>query len=196
MSKGNFTRALIIEKAAELFNSLGFAGVSVSDLMAATGLKKGGIYNHFKSKEEIRIEAFQHMISDVRAEVIKAIANKTTAKEQLAGILEFFRNYALNPIIKGGCPLLNAMVDADNANPEFQKSVNKAVDSLIWDIAEIVETGIEKKEFKSTVDPLKASVFIISAIEGGVAISRNYTDGQHMNIVIDHLHKYLKSLLV
>ena len=196
MSRGNFTRALIIEKAAELFNSLGFAGVSVSDLMAATGLKKGGIYNHFKSKEEIRIEAFQHMISDLRAGVIQAIGNKTTAREQLAAVLEFFRNYALNPIIKGGCPLLNAMVDADNSDPGFQKSVNKAVDRLIWDIAEIVETGVENGEFKSNVDPLETSVFIISTIEGGVAISRNYTDGQHMNIVIDHLHKYIKSLLV
>jgi AcrR family transcriptional regulator len=196
MNRGSLTRERIIEKAAELFNSLGFAGVSLSDLMNATGLKKGGIYNHFKSKEEIRIQAFQHMISDVRAEVLAAIQDKTTAKDQLIGIIEFFRNYALNPVIKGGCPLLNAMVDADNTDSDFQKSVNLAVDGLIREIAEIVRTGIENGEFRQGVDPQKTSVVILSSIEGGVAISRNYTQDQHMNIVTDHLIEYVNGLAV
>jgi TetR/AcrR family transcriptional repressor of nem operon len=194
MGKGKFTKEMIIEKAAELFNCMGFAGVSLSDLMKATGLKKGGIYNHFKNKEEIRIQAFEHMIRNVQVEVLEAIQSKTTAKGQLDGIIEFFRNSALNPIIKGGCPLLNAMVDADNTDPGFQQSVNKAVDGLIRDISQIIRTGIENGEFKPTVDPLKTSVVILSTIEGGVAISRNYTQDQHMNIVIDHLLEYIDTL--
>jgi AcrR family transcriptional regulator len=194
MRKGSFTREMIIEKAAELFNCLGFAGVSLSDLMKATGLKKGGIYNHFKNKEEIRIKAFGHMIRGVRAQVWEAIRNKATARGQLVGMIEFFRDYALNPTIKGGCPLLNAMVDADNADPGFQKSVNKAVDGLIRDISQIIRTGIENGEFKSTIDPMKTSVVILSTIEGGVAISRNYTQDQHMNIVIDHLLEYVDKI--
>lgn len=194
MGKGNFTKEMIIEKAAVLFNSLGFAGASLSDLMKATGLKKGGIYNHFKNKEEIRIKAFGHMISNVRSEVMKSIQNKRTARAQLDGIVEFFRNYAMNPVIKGGCPLLNAMVDADNTDPAFQKSVNKAVDQLIRDIAQIVKAGIANGEFRSGVDPMKTSVVILSSIEGGVAISRNYTRDRHMNIVIDYLHEYIGTL--
>ena len=194
MGKGKLTKNMIIEKAAELFNCLGFAGVSLSDLMKATGLKKGGIYNHFKNKEEIRVRAFEHMIRNVQVEVLEAIQSKTTAKGQLYGIVAFFRNSALNPVIKGGCPLLNAMVDADNADPGFQRSVNKVVDGLIRDISRIIRTGIENGEFRSTVDPLKTSVVILSTIEGGVAISRNYTQDQHMNIVIDHLLEYIDTI--
>lgn len=40
MKKGDFTKELIITKAAELFNKLGFAGASLLDLMKATGFSR------------------------------------------------------------------------------------------------------------------------------------------------------------
>ena len=49
MNKGEETRSLIIEKSAELFNTLGYNGCSLNEIMEATQLKKGGIYNHFKN---------------------------------------------------------------------------------------------------------------------------------------------------
>ena len=42
MSKGDQTREFILERAVELFNVQGYSGVSLSDVMQATGLQKGG----------------------------------------------------------------------------------------------------------------------------------------------------------
>ncbi|MEL6164803.1 MAG: TetR/AcrR family transcriptional regulator, partial [Cyanobacteria bacterium J06628_3] len=44
MSKGEETKERILHKAAALFNTRGYAGASISDIMQVTGLKKGGIY--------------------------------------------------------------------------------------------------------------------------------------------------------
>ena len=60
MTKGQQTRRGIIEKAAPLFNQKGYEGTSLSDLMDATGLQKGGIYRHFDSKEELAAAAFDY----------------------------------------------------------------------------------------------------------------------------------------
>ena len=60
MPKGKETRARIIAEAASLFNQRGFEGGSLSQLMEATGLEKGGIYRHFSSKEELAAEAFDY----------------------------------------------------------------------------------------------------------------------------------------
>ena len=38
----------------EVFNRQGFVGASLRNLIEATGLEKGGIYNHFGSKEQLR----------------------------------------------------------------------------------------------------------------------------------------------
>jgi len=43
MSKGQLTRENIVAQAAALFNTRGFAGSSLAELMQITGLKKGGI---------------------------------------------------------------------------------------------------------------------------------------------------------
>ena len=60
MSKAEITRQKIIKEAANIFNQNGYAGSSISDVMKATGLKKGGIYNHFASKDELAIAAFDY----------------------------------------------------------------------------------------------------------------------------------------
>ncbi|HEY4371298.1 MAG TPA: TetR/AcrR family transcriptional regulator [Burkholderiales bacterium] len=43
----------ILEEAAILFRERGFSGVSVSEIMKATGLTHGAFYNHFDSKEDL-----------------------------------------------------------------------------------------------------------------------------------------------
>ena len=60
MTKGELTRRKIIEAAAPIFNRYGYEGSSLNALMEATGLKKGGIYRHFASKEELAAEAFDY----------------------------------------------------------------------------------------------------------------------------------------
>jgi TetR/AcrR family transcriptional repressor of nem operon len=58
VSKGDETRERIIARAAPLFNQRGYAGAAMSDIMAATGLEKGGIYRHFGSKESLAHPSF------------------------------------------------------------------------------------------------------------------------------------------
>ena len=63
MSKGEETRERIVAQAAVLFNQRGVEGTSISDLMEATGLEKGGIYRHFP-KEAVAVERL-HMGNSV-----------------------------------------------------------------------------------------------------------------------------------
>src|SRR5215472_10592330 len=67
MTKGEMTRQKILEQAAPLFNRLGYAGCSMQDIMAATGLEKGGLYRHFSSKEELAEAVFRYSITQVSA---------------------------------------------------------------------------------------------------------------------------------
>ena len=45
--------ARILEQASILFRERGFSGVSLSEIMKATGLTHGAFYNHFESKEDL-----------------------------------------------------------------------------------------------------------------------------------------------
>jgi len=61
-TKGQDTRQDIVEKALQLFSVKGYHNTSVNDLLAATGLTKGGLYGHFGSKEEIWNAAYDRAV--------------------------------------------------------------------------------------------------------------------------------------
>lgn len=47
------TRARILHGAAESFAEHGFAGATIADIMARSGVTKGALYFHFDTKEEV-----------------------------------------------------------------------------------------------------------------------------------------------
>lgn len=53
-------RRQILDKASGLFRQHGFTGVSVSDVMKASGLTHGAFYSHFKSKDELIDRSLEH----------------------------------------------------------------------------------------------------------------------------------------
>jgi AcrR family transcriptional regulator len=47
------TRTAILDAAAEVIEQRGFAGASLSDILARAGVTKGALYFHFSSKDEL-----------------------------------------------------------------------------------------------------------------------------------------------
>ena len=43
----------IVAEALRQFSTKGFLNTSTMDIIAAVGTSKGGLYNHFKSKEQL-----------------------------------------------------------------------------------------------------------------------------------------------
>lgn len=60
------TRARILEVAAELFATKGYAGTSVRDISEALGVTKAALYYHFASKEEILTEMLAFPLGRIR----------------------------------------------------------------------------------------------------------------------------------
>jgi TetR/AcrR family transcriptional regulator, transcriptional repressor for nem operon len=53
--RGTETRRRILEVAAEAFSDRGYAGTSLSDVLKASGVTKGGFYFHFPSKSLVSL---------------------------------------------------------------------------------------------------------------------------------------------
>lgn len=51
--RSELTRCSILRGAAEVFDRYGYAGATLSDVIARSGVTKGALYFHFTSKEEI-----------------------------------------------------------------------------------------------------------------------------------------------
>lgn len=190
MSKGEATRLKIVEEAAKLFNQHGFEGGSMSALMEATGLEKGGIYRHFKTKEELAAEAFDfawQAAMDLRMRDLDAVPNSVDQLKRFAD--NFVERRSPVP---GGCPLLNTAIDADNGNPILRERARKALDQWRDRLSEIVVAGLKRKEIKSRIDAKKLATFLISSLEGALMVSRLEGSREALDQAKSHLSSYLE----
>lgn len=193
MSKGEETKAKILQQAAELFNQQGYAGSSISDIMRVTGLQKGGIYNHFQSKDELALQAFDYAIACVSKHYRAALRNQRHAIGRLQAIIGVFSNFADHPPIRGGCPLLNTAVESDDTHPALRERTQQAMNSWLHLIRRIIETGIEKGEIRSDVNADEFATIITATLEGAIMMSKLYGDSIYMQRAVNHLNQYIDS---
>jgi TetR/AcrR family transcriptional regulator, transcriptional repressor for nem operon len=195
MSKAEQTKEHIIKQAAELFNQKGYSGSSISDIMKATGLQKGGIYNHFKSKDELAIEAFDYAYRLTSQRVWEAVKKQTNAIARLQALVSVYLEYLDNPPISGGCPILNTAIESDDTHPALRDRVRGAVDGWRSLICRIIKKGIAKGEIQSSLEPDVIATVIISTVEGAVMMSKLYQDRIYLERAIAHLHDYIQKCL-
>ncbi|MFV5691218.1 TetR/AcrR family transcriptional regulator [Flavobacterium sp. LT1R49] len=196
MSKAEQTRQLIIEKTASLFNKNGYAGTSLSDITAATGLTKGSIYGNFKNKEEVVIAVFKHSSEELSKKVDEVISVENKAYRQLIAFIDFYRNNWFSIFEKGGCPLLNSATEADDAMPFMKTTVQLSFMHWANKVAKIIELGIEKKEFNKEINPKDYANTFIMLIEGGILLSKMANKPDNLYLALDRIVKIINEEIV
>lgn len=194
MRKGERTKKMIIEKTSKLLNTQGYLATSISDVMKETGLEKGGIYNHFKSKTELSLHAFHYAIEEMRKNFRETLADKSSSTERLDAILDTFYHLANGRPLPGGCPIMNAAIESDDAHPDLRAEVQKAMTHLYEMVHATFQSGIQKCEFSSTTDSDSAATIFISTIEGALMMTKLYDDPVYINRAIRFLKGQISSI--
>lgn len=194
MNKGQATRQRIVAEAAALFNRQGYANTSISDLMAATGLRKGGLYNHFSSKDDLFLAAFDYAVEQVTREYRQALRQERQALKRMDAIFQIYQRLVDAPLLPGGCPVLNAAIESDDTHPQLRSRVQQVM--TLWQslIAQILRKGVERGELQPHIDIDAIVTILIATLEGAIMMSKLYDDGEYIERAIAHLRQYLASL--
>lgn len=195
MEKGETTKFDIIQKAAPIFNHQGYAGASIADVMKATGLQKGGIYNHFNSKEQLALETFNYSVRLVRQHYVEALKGHDSAPNQLIAFMTIFQQFFDTPPIPGGCPLLNSAIEADDAFPGLREQASREMKHWHSWIVRIIQGGIKRGELKSSIDAKATATLFIACLEGGLMLSKLHYDPIYLQQAIAYLQAHIASNL-
>ncbi len=194
MKKGERTRRRIVERSAPVFNTKGYAGASMSDLVLVTGLEKGGIYNHFGSKEQLALEAFDYAAGIMREHFGEALEVEGGALERLFAVVDVFCAVAEDPSVSGGCPVLNTDVESDDAHPALKERVAETMSGWLRLVGREVKEGVKSGELSPRADPKAVASVVVATLEGAVVLSRLHDDPAHMERAVEHLKDHLRSL--
>ena len=196
LSKADRTRQFIIETTAEIFNKKGYAGTALSDLTQATGLTKGSIYGNFENKEEVALACFDYNLAKINRAVQQRMQQVSSFHDKLSVYAQFYHSFTQASFPKGGCPILNTAIEADDTNNLLKDKASKAV--LTWkkNIVNLIQSGIAAGEFKEEAAPEQTALSIIALIEGGLMIARVTNNPSSLDKVLKTVELLITQLKV
>lgn len=154
----------ILTQAARLFREKGYDGVSVGEIMQATGLTHGPFYNHFASKEALMAESTLHGSERSRVALDAAMASPETMRQ-------YVRDYvsAGHRDVPGNGCLLAALAGDARKQPAVRPAFTFHLKAIIGKLA-------THFPWKKKSQPRQDAIVMLSAMVGAVALARAVDD--------------------
>ena len=157
----------ILAEATRLFKERGFDGVSVSEIMKATGLTHGPFYNHFDSKEALMAECIAHS-----GDAALAYLDETGKTPE--GMRAYVRSY-LSPEHRDsradGC--LVAAFAAHAGQPGSEKAIGAPLTAYF---KVLIDRFASKFPWRSKKNARGDAIRILASMYGGVVLARAMDD--------------------
>lgn len=187
MSKAEQTRQFIIEKTAPIFNKKGYFATSLSDITTATGLTKGSIYGNFKDKDDLATHVYTYQSRKISEAVNQQITQQKTSLKKLLSFFDFYKDNFKNIAASGGCPMMNAAVEADDSLSFLTPKVRRSFDLWRQRLILILEEGVASGEFKPHISAENYAITFMAMVEGGILLSKISGRGKDLAIVLDKM---------
>lgn len=115
-----FDEVEVLDAAMDVFWRQGYDGTSMADLLAATGLHKGSLYQAFGDKHALFVRALRHYTEYLRAEMDRSMQNADSALEGLRrGLYKGIDLCCVGPTDNPGCLALNTLAEKGTTDPEI-----------------------------------------------------------------------------
>ena len=129
---GRETRRNVIEKSLQIFSVKGYYNASIGDIMAATGLTKGGLYAHFGSKEALWNAAYERAVEIWRGIVFKGVRKVSDPLDRIAKTIENdLRDYCCGEVFEGGCFFFNSLVELSGQSPAMSGEDRRGIHAVL-----------------------------------------------------------------
>lgn len=154
----------IVETAAVLMNRGGYVQTSVSELLAATGLEKGGLYHHFGSKEELALAAFDHAHGLLLKRMADALEPDTPPRAHVLAGVDAALDQACGG--DGGCPMIRLALDAGERHPALRARAAEAMQGF-----RDMTRALLRADPPPGADPDALGDVIVALVEGGIVVA-------------------------
>lgn len=190
-SKAERTKQFIIETTAPIFNTKGYVGTSLNDIISATGLTKGSIYGNFENKDEVALAAFDYNFECIIRYYKEKMGEHPAIINKLFVYPTTYRNFTKLSFLKDGCPIVNTSTEADDTHPMLKEKAANAL--LYWrnSLERLINTGIERNEIKADLNVSNFVSVFIAIIQGGVIQTKLTDNTSHLNASMDYIEKMI-----
>ena len=173
------THAKILKVAAKRFRELGLDGIGVADVMKQAGVTVGAFYKHFKSRDELVVEALGAAFKDIDAWEKHA--------GTLAQLLEYYLTEYHRDNAGAGCAMGALLGDMSRASKSAKTVYTTRIKHSL-----AVTAGLLPSE--ENADKRGRALLILTSLLGALNLSRAVSDPSLSREILDKVRQQLVNL--
>lgn len=194
-TKGDLTRQNIIAKSMQLFSVKGYFNTSIADIMEVTGLTKGGLYGHFRNKEEIWYAVYEECAQVWKKVVFNGVREISDPLARIDRVIENnLKDYLGGGVFQGGCFLINSLVDLSGQSSAMSNHVLQGFMSFCALIRKWLEEANQQGLLREGLNLQEIANFLVISVNGAAPLYAATKDPAIWQQTQGQLHYYLQTL--
>jgi TetR/AcrR family transcriptional repressor of nem operon len=187
------TRERLLQAASREIYRSGFQSASLGTILSSTGVTKGALYYHFKSKEALGYAVVEEIIApDVHGKWVRPLQSVEDPIDALIGAAQ---RIPIRPKdVRGGCQLNNLAQEMSPLDAGFRKRLATIFDAWSKAVASALREGQTSGDVRRDVEPADAAASLIAMVEGYGSLAKNAQDPKVMKAGIRNIVDWLRSL--
>jgi len=152
VSKGEDTRQVILERAAQLASRVGLEGLTIGQLAGELSLSKSGLFAHFQSKEGLQVQTLRFTAELFVDRVVRPALKTPRGEPRLRALVERWLAWAEADVLKGGCLFVAAATELDDREGPLREELVRQQNDWLELIANVARTGVSEGHFRPRLD--------------------------------------------
>jgi len=194
-AKGDLTRQHIIDKSMQLFSVQGYFNTSIADIVKATDLTKGGLYGHFRNKQEIWDAVYDECVRIWKSTVFQGVRDIPDPLTRIERVIENnLKNYLGAGVFEGGCFLLNSLVELAGQSPTMSRRVLEGFKGFAALLHLWLEEAAQQGLLKDGLNLPEIANFMVISLNGAAPLYASSQDPAVWKQTMAQLYFYINSL--
>lgn len=187
ITKGEKTRADIVNCAKQLFYERGYAGTSFTDIVDTSGLYRGNIYHYFKAKDEILAAVIGQHLADFSALLAEWDKEISDPKQRLLAFAHMIVGRQ-DELLAFGCPIGTLNTELGKGRRDLQQAARSLFDLFRdWLAGGLAELG-------HTDQARSLALHLLGRAQGIAVITHVYQDASLLQNEITQLEAWIATL--
>ena len=152
-TKGERTRAAILDEALRLVSKAGLDGLTIGTLADATGMSKSGLFAHFGSRDELLLAVLAHGQAQFGEVVFQPAMARPRGLPRLRAMFVNWLDWTESAELPGGCPMIGGAAEFDDKPGPVRDMLAGGQRSWIETLKRAVRQAIDQGQLGASTDP-------------------------------------------
>jgi TetR/AcrR family transcriptional repressor of nem operon len=177
------TRERIVKNASRQFRAGGLNGPGVIQVMKASGLTHGGFYKHFKSRDDLLVEAIGKSVCEMSARLVEP-AKQARPEEPWKEVVSRYLSLEHCERPEIGCPMAALAPDIARAAPALSRRIRAGMEGYRRQLVECMPG-------RNPAEREKNFILIFTAMLGALQLARTMSSVEEKQRILGQVRDHL-----